>query len=198
MNDECFNNHWTRCRNSRLWTSHYYAPYGYNDYKRGCTSVSRFDSYLITYIHKNGYHIETNHQNNEEFLLITKDNGYGRDILERIPSTSSRLYYSYIKPVQHVAYKVIFQIVNVFQTWLDHLGHPGIGMMRKITSNSVGHKPTNAKFSQSSDYTCTACATEKLILRPSFLKIQVEPLNFLERIQGDICGLINPLSGPFR
>jgi hypothetical protein len=38
----------------------------------------------------------------------------------------------------------------------------------------------------------------KLILRPSPLKIHVEPLKFLERIQGDICGPIQPLSGPFR
>jgi hypothetical protein len=29
---------------------------------------------------------------------------------------------------------------------------------------------------------CTACATGKLIMRPSSLKIQVEPLQFLERI----------------
>jgi hypothetical protein len=33
------------------------------------------------------------------------------------------------------------------------------------------------------DFMCTTCATGKLILRPSPLKIQVEPLNFLERIQ---------------
>jgi hypothetical protein len=71
-------------------------------------------------------------------------------------------------------------------------------MMRKITSNSVGHSLNNAKFPQSLDFTCTACATEKLILRPSSLKIQAEPLKFLERIQGDICGPIQPLSGPFR
>jgi hypothetical protein len=38
----------------------------------------------------------------------------------------------------------------------------------------------------------------KLILRPSPLKIHAEPLKFLERIQGDICGPIQPLSGPFR
>ena len=35
-------------------------------------------------------------------------------------------------------------------------------------------------------------------LRPSYLKIQVEPLKFLERIQGDICDPIQPLYGPFR
>jgi hypothetical protein len=45
---------------------------------------------------------------------------------------------------------------------------------------------------------CTACAIGKLILRPSPLKIQVQPIKFFERIQGDICGPIQPLSGLFR
>jgi hypothetical protein len=38
----------------------------------------------------------------------------------------------------------------------------------------------------------------KLILQPSPLKIHTELLRFLERIQGDICGHIQPLCGPFR
>jgi hypothetical protein len=64
---------------------------------------------LLSYrdIRKNGFHIETHNENNE-FLLVTKDNGYGKDTLERVPSLPSGLYYTYIKPVQHVAYKVIF------------------------------------------------------------------------------------------
>jgi hypothetical protein len=70
--------------------------------------------------------------------------------------------------------------------------------MRTITSNYVGHSLSDAKFPQSLDYTCIACATGKLILRPPSLKIQAEPLNFLETIQGDICGPIQPLYGPFR
>ena len=45
---------------------------------------------------------------------------------------------------------------------------------------------------------CTSCATGKLILHPSYVKIQNEPLKFLERIQGDICGPIQPTSRPFR
>jgi hypothetical protein len=69
--------------------------------------------------------------------------------------------------------------------------------MRKIITNSVGHNLSNT-LPQSLDYVCTACATEKLILRPSYLKIQAERLKFLERIQGDICGPIQPLSRPFR
>jgi hypothetical protein len=54
------------------------------------------------------------------------------------------------------------------------------------------------KFPKSSDFVCTSCATGKLILRPSHLKIKAEPLKFLERIQGDICGPIRPFSGSFR
>jgi len=51
---------------------------------------------------------------------------------------------------------------------------------------------------QNKDYCCTACAIGKLILKPSYLKIRAEPLKFFERIQGDICGPIQPLSGSFR
>jgi hypothetical protein len=155
---------------------------------------------LLSYrdIRKNGFHIETCDENNEEFLLITKNIGYGKVTLEKVSSLSSGLYYTYLKLVQHIAYKVIFYNVNAFQTWHDRLGYPGIGMMRKIITNSVGHNLSNTKLLQSSYYTCTACATGKLILRPSYLKIRAEPLKFLEHIQGDICGPIQPLSGPFR
>jgi len=71
-------------------------------------------------------------------------------------------------------------------------------MMRKIIGNSIGHNLSSAKFPQSSDVMCTSCATGKLILRLSYIKIKEEPLKFLERIQGDICGPIQSLSGPFR
>jgi hypothetical protein len=152
-----------------------------------CTLLSYRD------IRKNGFHIKTCDENNEEFLLITKNNGYGKVTLEKVSSLSSGLYYTYLKPVQHVAYNVIFQNVNAFQTWHDRFGHPGIGMMRKIITNSVGHNLSNTKLPQSSDYVCTACGTGKLILRPSYLKIQAKLLKFLERIQGDICGPIQPL-----
>jgi hypothetical protein len=115
-------------------------------------------------------------------------------LLEKILSLSTGLYFTYIKPVQHVAYKIIFQNLDVFKTWHDRLGHPGIGMMTKIISNSIGHHINTSKFLKPSDFLCTACATGKLILRLSYL---AEPLTFLERIQGDICGPIHPLTGPF-
>jgi hypothetical protein len=147
-------------------------------------------------IHKNELHIVTHEENNKESLLITKTNGDGYDILERIASLPSELYYTYIKPIPHVAYKVIFQSVDAFQIWHDRLGHPGLGMMRKIIGNCTGHNLS--KFPKISDFICTTCATGKLLLRPSPLKIHIETLKFLQRIQGDICGPIQPISGPFK
>nr|CAD40421.3 OSJNBa0065J03.17 [Oryza sativa Japonica Group] len=81
---------------------------------------------LLSYrdIRQNGFHIETHMDNREEFLLLTKQNGYGKRICEKIPSLTSGLYYTYIKPIAHVAYKVIFQNVDAFHTWHDRLGHP--------------------------------------------------------------------------
>jgi peptide/histidine transporter 3/4 len=52
-------------------------------------------------IHCNGFHIETHNNNKDEYLFITKNNGYIKQVLEKIPSISSGLYYTYIKPVQH-------------------------------------------------------------------------------------------------
>jgi hypothetical protein len=146
-------------------------------------------------IHKNGLQVITYEENNEKFLHIIKKNGDGHDILEKISSLLFELYYTYIKPVPHVAYKVIFQNVDAFTTWHELLGHPRVGMMRKIIGNSIGHNLNLAKFPNCLNFMCTACATEKLIVRPSPLNIKMEPLKFLERIQGDIYGL---LSEPFR
>jgi hypothetical protein len=97
------------------------------------------------------------------------------------------LYYTYIKYVPHVAYKVIFQNIDASQIWHDRLGHPGVGMRRKIISNCIGHNLKEAQFPKTSDFICTTGATGKLILRALPLKIHTESLKFLERI-GGICG----------
>ena len=149
-------------------------------------------------IRSNNFHLKTIELDNKEYLLLTKSNGYEEQTLEKIPSFSSGLYFTYIKPVPYVAYKINFQNLDKFKTWHDRLGHPGIGMMRKIISNSVGLNLPIKRFPKPSDFVCTACATGKLIIKPSYLKVKNESLNFLERIQGDICGPIQPLSGPFR
>jgi hypothetical protein len=45
---------------------------------------------LLSYkdIRKNRFHIETHEENKEEYLLFTKDTGYGKQIVEKIPSFS--------------------------------------------------------------------------------------------------------------
>jgi hypothetical protein len=65
-------------------------------------------------IRKSGSYVCSHKDNKEEFLLITKSSRYGHEVLKRIPSTLSRLYYTYIKLVSYVAYKVIFQNVDTF------------------------------------------------------------------------------------
>ncbi|KAJ9542696.1 hypothetical protein OSB04_029202 [Centaurea solstitialis] len=85
-----------------------------------------------------------------------------------------------------------------FILWHDRLGHPGSVMMRKIIEQSCGHPLENQKILQTKDMTSVACSKGKLITRPSPAKVGFETLNFLERIQGDICGPIHPPCGPFR
>ena len=70
------------------------------------------------------------------------------------------------------------QNLDKFKTWQGCLDHHGIGMIRIIINNSVGHnfKVANLK---SSDFMCTTCAMLKIILRLSHLKIINEPLIFI-------------------
>ena len=70
-------------------------------------------------------------------------------------------------------------------------------MMCRIVPNSNGHPLTSRQILKSHDFICTTCSQGKLIIRPSFTKIASESPTFLERIQGDICGLIHAPSGPF-
>jgi hypothetical protein len=69
-------------------------------------------------------------------------------------------------------------------------------MMRRIINNFASHYVRS--FANPEYFICTACAKEKLITRPSLLMIRDESPVFLQRIQGDICGPIQPLLGPFR
>jgi hypothetical protein len=69
-----------------------------------------FTHTLLSYrdIYKNGLYVITHEENNEKFLYIIKKHRDGHDILKRIPSLPSVLYYTYIKLVLHVEYKVNF------------------------------------------------------------------------------------------
>ena len=70
-------------------------------------------------------------------------------------------------------------------------------MMCRIINNYLGHPLKNRKILMPNDYNCVACSQGKLIIKPSFTKVEYESPTFLECIQGDICGPIHPPSGPF-
>ena len=71
-------------------------------------------------------------------------------------------------------------------------------MMRRIIEQSHRHPLKNQKILLPNEFSCDPCSQGKLIVIPSFNKIMSESLVFLERIHGDIYGLIHPPCGPFR
>ena len=89
------------------------------------------------------------------------------------------------------------EAIDNFTLWHDRLGHPGSTMMRKLILNTNGHTLKEKRIFPK-HLTCVACSQGKLISRPSPVKVTKEMINFLERIQGDICGPIHPPSGTFR
>ncbi|KAM2145223.1 hypothetical protein COP2_047875 [Malus domestica] len=149
-------------------------------------------------IRLNGYHIETKGVKNVEYLCITSNDTQKR-ILEKLHGLSSGLYYTYIKTVEtHAVMNQKFMDSKVYMLWHNRLGHPGSTMMRIIITNSNGHPLLSRHIDVSNDNLCKACSQGKLVIRPSQLKVDDESPSFLQRIQGHICGPIQPPCGPFR
>ncbi|KAL4038648.1 hypothetical protein IC575_002271 [Cucumis melo] len=150
-------------------------------------------------IRQNGYHVEINNKNNIEYLYITFIVSHEKRILETLHAFSSGLYYTHIRVIEtYATMNPKFMNLNMFTVWHDRLGHPGSITMRRIIENSHGHPLKNQKILQYNELSCIACSQGKLIIRSSPTKVGVESPTFLERIHGDICGPINPPSGPFR
>jgi hypothetical protein len=132
-----------------------------------------------------------------EYLCITRIEIGTKCIVERLLCLSSGLYYTQIQTLE-THNLVSQQSTNEFFVWHNRLGYPGSTMMHRILENSIGHSLKNQKIFQSSEFTCAACSVGKFITQPSIVKVGTESPVFLERIQGDIYGLIDPSSGPFR
>nr|XP_025883441.1 uncharacterized protein LOC112940076 [Solanum lycopersicum] len=150
-------------------------------------------------IRQNGYHVETANEGKVECLYITTINVEKKIVHEKLPAFSSGLYYTSISTVEsHAVVNKRFTNFNDFIIWHDRLGHPGFNMMRKIIENSHGHTLKSPNILQSKEFSCAACSQGKLIIKPSTVKVGIESPAFLERIQGDICGPIQPACGPFK
>ena len=133
-----------------------------------------------------------------EYLFITSIISGKKHVLEKLTSYSCRLYQTIIKLIE--SYAVMSQKfcdLKFFMIWHEHLGHPELSMMHRIINNSFRHPLKNQKILMTNYYNYVACSQDKLIIKPSFTKVEYESPTFLERIQGDICGPIHPPSGPF-
>ena len=120
-------------------------------------------------------------------------------VLEKLSTLSSDLYYAKISTIEaHSIVNQKFTDLKTFVLWHDRIGHPGSITTRRIIENSNGHSLKNLKILTNNEFSCVACCQGKLITSPSPLKVNIENLQFLERIHGDICGPIHPSSGSFR
>ena len=144
----------------------------------------------------NGFHIETKGKGNKEFLQIIEIAQGHKKFLETIHALSTGLYYAKVSMIE--ANATINKVATEnFTLWHDRLGHPGSNMMRKLILNTNGHTLKERRVIPK-NLTCVACSQGKLIVRPSSVKVTKETINFLERIQGDICGPIHLPCGTFR
>ena len=123
-----------------------------------------------------------------EYLLITSIIFGKKHILKKLHSYSSGLYQTIIRPIEsYVVINQKFCDLKAFIIWHERLGHPGLSMMCRIIDNSFGYSLKNQKILMPNDYNCVACSQSKLIIKPSFSKVECESPAFLEHIQGDIC-----------
>ena len=66
------------------------------------------------------------------------------------------------------------------------------------TTDAQGLPKSSLVASKAPHSFCKACSLEKLGPRPSYAKDPKILIPFLQRIQGDICGPIQPSCGPFK
>lgn len=133
-----------------------------------------------------------------EYLCITS-NLYGQKrTLEKLKCLSNGLYMTTIRSIEanHIVNQKLTNSSSFF-LWHDRLGYPGQSMMRRILNSSHGHPLTN-KDLVFSDTLCQTCSLRKLNTRPSYAKTSKDSILFLQMIQGNICGLIQPPCGPFK
>ena len=114
-------------------------------------------------------------EGNKENLYITSII-YGKKIVaEKLPTFSSRLYHTTIKPIE--SYTIMnqkFNVSKIFTLWHNRLGHLGSSMMWQIIEQLHGHLLKNQEILLPNEFSCDPCPQGKLIVRPSFSKIIYE------------------------
>lgn len=86
--------------------------------------------------------------------------------------------------------------LSITETWHRRLGHPRTQMFHKIMKDAQGIPNTVHPASLKSPY--LACSHGKLTIRPSPSTTNKRIPRFQERIHADVCGPVDPPSGPFQ
>ena len=140
-------------------------------------------------IRRNGFHLRTAEEDNQELLQILDREGCP---IENIPAYSSRMY---IVPLICLSERE--DVAFCVNTWHERMGHPGVSMMRRISLSTKGHNFQVLNLVRVMK-PCEFCALEKFVSRPHKWKLPHELPVMFQRIKGDICGPIDPPCGPFR
>ncbi|KAM2374495.1 hypothetical protein PS1_043826 [Malus domestica] len=146
-------------------------------------------------IRDNRYHVETTEENGSEFFCITSyeyGQKHNHEKLERLPS---RLYKTTIRaPETHHVAGPSARFQDTLLLWHDQMGHPrtryDVPYLKVFHGHHLKSYPGHPL--------CKAYFLRKLNIQPSITKIIHDPPKFLQRIQGDICGPIQPTYEPFR
>ncbi|KAK9946455.1 hypothetical protein M0R45_011920 [Rubus argutus] len=150
-------------------------------------------------IRENEYHVETAHENGVDYLYMTSTKYGQKRILEKLRCLSSGLYVTTIHLVEN---NLIIRRAPIdestYMLWHDRLGHPGRNTMLRTMNASHGHPLGGKNFVINPKSPCQACSIGKTNLKPIHVKPTKLVSKFLERIQGDICGPIQPACGPFK
>ena len=113
------------------------------------SSKSRRNLISFKDVRQNGYHLETMTENHTEYLCITSEKCGKKSIHEKLPAYSSGLYRIDIKPVEiNMVSNQKLDNKEMINLWHDRLGHPGVGMIRKIIENSIGHPMKKIRIPQ--------------------------------------------------
>lgn len=93
------------------------------------------------------------------------------------------------------AFHIQTQIKSLNELWHARLGHPRLSMFQRIIKDTRD-LPSNV-FPSSLKKFCISCSQRKLITRPFPSKTINKILDFLERLQTQVCGLVYPPNGTF-
>ena len=68
-----------------------------------------------------------------------------------------------------------------FIVWHDRFGHPGVIIMRRIIENSHDYSLKDQRILMPNEFNCVICSQEKLITKPSQMKVEFESTGFLKK-----------------